>query len=176
MSNLTYPETAPVKHGIEFSVERMHDCFYELAPMASDHWSEVAYFKDKLPLCVDWSAYWELDHKNLIHLVTARLPQTMNPLSGELHGELVGYWIGFLVPTPFYASTPTAHTSLYYLKPEHRKGRTGICLFKFVEKSLRERGIKYVITSTKIDHDAGHLFEHLGWKETERVYAKWIGE
>lgn len=149
---------------MEFAIERISDCIEELKPITERHWQEVAFYKNKMALDVDWGTYRVLEDQGMIHMVTAR--------SG---GMLVGYWMGFLFPNPFYRSTPTAHTSVYYLEAPFRKGTVGIRLFKFVEKSLKAKGIKLIITSTKIAHDVGRMFEFLGWDEVERVYSKWIG-
>ena len=50
--------------------------------------------------------------------------------------EVVGYAIFLIQPHLHYKTCLTAFEDIYYLKPEYRKGRTGIKMFKFAEEEF----------------------------------------
>ena len=61
-----------------------------------------------------------------------------------------------------------------YLVRAHRKGFTGIRLFKHVEKEMASLGVRKLFTGTKVHLDMSKLFEYLGYKRVEFLYAKLI--
>ena len=71
-----------------------------------------------------------------------------------------------------YKTCKTAFEDIYFLKKEYRKGRTGIRLFQFAEKELRNEGVNRVVMHTKIHLDNSSLFEYLGYKLTDKLYTK----
>jgi GNAT superfamily N-acetyltransferase len=86
--------------------------------------------------------------------------------------EVVGYAIFLIQPHLHYKTCLTAFEDIYYLKPEYRKGRTGIKMFKFAEDVLRSAGVNRIIFHTKIHLDNSKLFEYLGYKHTDKLYSK----
>jgi N-acetylglutamate synthase-like GNAT family acetyltransferase len=61
------------------------------------------------------------------------------------------------------------------VKKEFRKGRIGIRLFQYAEKVLKERGVQRMVVNTKIHLDNSRLFEYLGYKMTDKVFTKMLG-
>jgi L-amino acid N-acyltransferase YncA len=106
--------------------------------------------------------------------------------SGRLHvftarhdRRLVGYHVAIVAGHLHYVSTLHAITDVYYVLPEYRKGRTGLCLFRAYEAEMVRLGVRKLITGAKLhtaDGRSGKLFEYLGWRPTETVYTKLIGE
>ena len=82
------------------------------------------------------------------------------------------YIIFFLQPHIHYKTCMTAFEDVYYVSPEHRRGRVGIRLFQYAEKVLRNIGINRIILHTKIHLDNSRLFEYLGYKNSDKVYTK----
>lgn len=149
---------------VTFAVEEWNDVSPEMAPLWESHWKEVARDHDHIPLDPDLNLYAYLASVGQLHVMVARDK-----------GKVVGYHISIVKPHLHYKSSLHAQTDVYYIDPEHRKGMTGVRLFKEVEKSLAARGVKKMITGTKLSLDMGKIFERLGWHETERTYTKCIG-
>ncbi len=131
------------------------------------HWEEVANYKDKIELDLDVKSYDDLAARDQLHIVTAR---------DEKSNKIVGYHWLIIKPHMHYKQSLTAFTDVFFLHPDYRKGMNGVKLFKFVEKSLKERGVKRVTASVKTGHDKSKIFERLGWDRAEIVYTKFIGD
>lgn len=150
---------------ITYAVESWSDVQAEMAPLWVSHYEEVALNRDKMPLSPDFANYDQMEKLGMLHIVVAR----------EV-GKIVGYHFTLVRPHLHYVSTLCGMTDIYYVAPEKRTGRTPLRLFQFVEKSLKDRGVKKLFTGTKKSLDAGGLFEMMGWTEAERLYTKWIGD
>ena len=150
---------------ITFAVENWFDVMDQMAPLWPAHWEEVALNRDKIPLDPDFDAYGAMQNAGMLHIVVARK-----------EGAVVGYHFTIVKPHLHYRRSLSGFTDIYYIAPDHRTGRTPLRLFQFVEKTLKARGVEKLFTGTKTSLDAGPLFEHMGWKETERLYTKFIGE
>ncbi len=150
---------------MKFQVEAWSACKAEMAALWPIHWEEVANDKDKIKLDVWFEAYDEMEKSGQLHIVTARID-----------GKIFGYHWSVVRPHLHYKSSLTAYTDIYFLHPDFRKGMNGIKLFKFVEKSLKERGVEKMYTASKVKLDKSPIFEFLGWDEAETVYTKYIGD
>ena len=148
-----------------FQVERWSDLQAEMLPLLSKHWEEIAINRDKIPLDIDMDRYAALEEAGALHIVTARED-----------GELIGYHVAIVSPHLHYKSTLHGITDVYFIRPEHRKGFTGIRLFKRVEEEMRKLGVRKLFTGTKLHLDMGKVFERLGYSPTERLYTKYIGD
>lgn len=129
------------------------------------HWEEIALDRAKVPLDVDWPRYDALAAAGALHCVTARED-----------GRLIGYHVAIVSGHLHYASTLHGFTDVYFLLPEARAGRTGLRLFQEVERQMRALGVKKLFTGTKLHLDQSRLLEHLGYRRTEYLYTKLIGE
>ena len=146
---------------VTFLVEPWSQCWRELSALWDAHWQEVATHKDSIKLKVDMEAYAFMEARGMLHVVVARSA-----------GKVVGYHLSFVRPHFHYADSLTGYVDVYFLEEAFRKGATGIKMFRFVEKSLRARGVQRIFTATKISHDKSALFERLGYKEVEKVFSK----
>ena len=131
--------------------------------MFSRHWREIALNHDEVPLDIDWARYADLHEKGALHVVTARR-----------EGRLIGYHIAIITTHLHYRSTLHGITDVYYIVPECRHGVTGMRLFQAVERELKARGVRKLFTATKLHLDQGPLFERMGYRPVERLYAKLI--
>lgn len=147
---------------IAFAVEQYQDAIDEIKPYYQAHYDELASNKE-IPLDPNYEAYDRMAEMGLMHVVTARLD-----------GVLVGYHISIVFPHLHYKQSLTAHTDIYYLRPDCRIGRNGIELFKFMECSLKDKGVQRIYMMTKTDADKGAILERLGYAEKERIYTKMI--
>jgi GNAT superfamily N-acetyltransferase len=145
---------------INYAVESPSTFIEELREVIPLHYDELCITKD-FPLMPDYEAYWRMDFAGLLRCITAR------DESG-----LIGYAIFIVQPHLHYKSCKTAFEDIYFLKKEHRLGRTGIRLFQFAEEALRADGINRIIMHTKIHLDNSRLFDYLGYKHTDKIYTK----
>lgn len=150
---------------VTFHVESMRGIHHEMEPLLRAHWEEIALDHHEVPLDPDWARYFELDDKGALSVVTARC-----------EGKLVGYHIAMITPHLHYRGTLHGITDVYYLAPEHRRGFTGIRMFKAVNDEMKRRGVVKLVTATKMHHDMGRIFERLGYRATERTYTKIVGD
>jgi GNAT superfamily N-acetyltransferase len=145
---------------VQYVVEDPATFIEELKEVIPLHYDELCVTKD-FPLLPDYEAYGRLYMAGLLTCVTAR------DASG-----LIGYAIFIVQPHLHYRSCKTAFEDIYFLRKEHRLGRTGIRLFQFAEEALRADGVNRIIMHTKIHMDNSRLFEYLGYKHTDKLYTK----
>ena len=145
---------------IEYAVEDPATFIDELKEVIPLHYDELCITKD-FPLMPDYEAYGRMYVAGLLRCITAR------DESG-----LIGYAIFIVQPHLHYKSCKTAFEDIYFLRKEHRLGRTGIRLFQFAEEALRADGVNRIIMHTKIHLDNSRLFDYLGYKHTDKIYTK----
>jgi hypothetical protein len=150
---------------VRFEVEKWRDALPEMEPILVKHWREIALGHDKVPLDIARDRYQELCDTGALHVVTARKD-----------GELIGYHVAIISGHLHYISTLHAITDVYFILPRYRLGFTGIRMFRFVEAEMRKRGVKKLITGTKLHLDIGAILRFLGFGATETVYTKYIGD
>lgn len=146
---------------ITYQVEAWSDIVDEMKHLWQSHWEEVAMDHETIKLAPDYGLYEYYESTGALHIVTVREK-----------GSIVGYHISIVRPHLHYANDLHGFTDVYYVHPSKRNGWTGIKLFKFSDKTLKARGVKKVITATKLHLDMGLIFDRLGYRETERVYTK----
>lgn len=124
------------------------------------HYEELCVTKD-FPLVPDYDAYKRLADAGMLRCVTVRADE-----------EMIGYAIFIVQPHLHYMTCKTAFEDIYYIRPDFRKGRVGIRLFKYAEEVLQRIGVNRIIMHTKIHMDNSKLFEYLGYKLTDKIYTK----
>jgi len=150
---------------VTYAVEPWSTFCIESEPLWARHWEEIAIDRDAIKLRIDYEQYAMMDHIGALHVVVARKA-----------GQIIGYWLGIIRPHLHYADSLSAFTDVYFIAPEHRKGRTGIELFRFAEKTLKQRGVQKIFTGTKLHLDMSRLLERLGYRATETLFTKVIKE
>lgn len=150
---------------ITIQTESFEDNLPEFKPLFPLHWEELALNKDKVPLDPQYDIYIARERKDELIFVTVRED-----------AEPIGYFIGFIAPGLHYQTCLTCTMDIFYVHPEKRTGRTGIKLFKFVEKELRRRGVDRWFVGSKCHADASALFEYLKFGKVETYYSKWLGD
>lgn len=143
-----------------YRCENFFDIVSELENLFPDHYDELCVTKD-FPLAPDYEQYRSLNDAKLLVTITCRCD-----------GELIGYIVFFIKPHIHYRTCITAFEDMYYVKPEHRRGRVGIRLFKYAEDVLKNIGIHRIILHTKVHLDNSRLFEYLGYKNSDKVFTK----
>ena len=146
---------------VTFALEKMQDVQREMEELLPLHWQEIAGDQEIIKLDPDWPSYFAMENTGVVHAMFARSA-----------GIMVGYHISFLRPHLHYRSSFSAITDVYFVHPDFRKGRTGIELFKAVEKSWKARGVQKAFTGCKTYHDLTGIFERMGWVFREKLFVK----
>lgn len=149
--------------GTVYAVERWRDLKPEMLPLLKRHWREIALNHADVPLDIDHERYDAMDKSGSLHILTCRRA-----------GLLIGYHVAIVSGHLHYKSTLHGITDVYYIAPECRHGVTGMRMFQAVERELKKLGVRKLFTATKLHLDQGTLFERLGYKPVERLYAKII--
>ena len=149
---------------ITYQIERYSDVVPELATLYPEHYEELeGATSGGYDLDLDWNQYKNLDNAGMIQLVTCRSD-----------GELIGY-ILYIVSRHLHVKTClTAYEDIYFLRKQHRKGRTGIKLFQYAEQYLKSLHVNKILCSTKVHQDNSKLFEYLGYRFVEKLFSKYI--
>ena len=150
---------------LTFGVENWAEAKAEIMLLWPLHWEEIANDKERIELAPDVEAYDRLGENGELHIIVARSA-----------GKLVGYHFWFVKPHIHYKTTLMAFTDIFFLLPEFRRGRNGLNLFKFGEKSLKARGVKKLFIGSKLKLDLSTLFAYLGYAKTEVFYSKYLGD
>ena len=155
-------------------VERLVDNLEELKPFFQPHWQELALNQDKVPL----------DPQYEVYLARDRAGQVLNVCLRE-EGEIVAYFVGFVMPGLHYQTCLTLQMDIFWLHPDYRDGdsldaveRDMVCmqLFEAVKAEGQRRGVQRAFYGSKLHKDSAALFEALGMVEVERYYSAWWGE
>ena len=154
-----------------YAVEPWSDVVGEMRGLWQAHFREVASDQELAPLDPDLEAYARLEAAGALHVLTMR--------EGRV---LAGYLVALVWPHLHHRSVCHAFFDLYYVRPAHRRWTAGIRLFREAARTLAARGVRRMITGTKLHSapngrplDVGPIFRRLGWVEMERQYGKWIG-
>lgn len=136
----------------------------EMDELFPAHYEELCVTKE-FEYDPDYDAYRRLAQAGMLRCITCRAD-----------GELIGYIIFIIGPHLHYKSCITATEDIYFIRKDYRKGRIGIKLFQYAEQVLKERGIQRIVMHTKVHLDNSRLFEYLGYKQTDKVFTKILGE
>lgn len=139
----------------------LHCDFPEVVELARHFWKETIYEE---PFCAE-------SVRNMVALAHA---QGLLAVLEEDAG-IVGFVAGCKGALLGNASVTTGTELAWWVEPEHRKGRQGIELMKFIETLAREQGIKYwnmVSMQSSSPEVANRIYERLGYQKTETSYSK----
>ena len=139
----------------------------ELTPLLNLHWEEIAANQGEMPLNPQFEAYEGLQLAGLFVAMICRREDTE---------EIMGYAMFFCTPHLHYKDTLCAENDIIYLRPEYRKGFTGIRLIKESERVLKEIGCGVITMRVKLAMDFGKVLERLGFTPSEVAYRKYVGE
>ena len=147
---------------VSFQVERWSEFWPEGVKHFPAHYDELSLDKGKFKLAPFWERYAELDNAGVVVVFTARV-----------EGELVGYLCMMILPHLHYASAGNmAHTDMYFVAQEHRKGGLGARLFLFAQSELKKRGCVKMYTSCKVHQDHSAMFKALGFTLSDYFFTK----
>jgi GNAT superfamily N-acetyltransferase len=137
----------------------------EMMPLLPLHYAELALDQNRVPLAPQWHVYDARDSRGELQIVVLRED-----------GRVIGYYWGFVAPGLHYATCLTATMDIFFVHPEHRRGRNGRTLFEAVERDLRHRGVQRWFVGAKLHRDASPLFRRLGFTPIETYHSKWLAD
>ncbi len=147
---------------ITYAVEPWAQFQHDAADLFQIHWEEIALHKDTIKLAIDYRAFDQMDAQGMLHVVVAREA-----------GAVIGYWLGVIRPHLHYVNSLTAYTDVFYVRQQSRRD---VFVFqkmlKFVEASLKQRGVQKLFIASKAHKDLSRIFDRLGLTRTETVYTK----
>lgn len=134
----------------------------EILEMCAHFWSETIYDEPFDPDYTVNMVKLSLDHE-LLAVV-------------DLNG-VVGFVAGIKSPLLGNGDTLTGTELAWWIEPEHRKGRLGIDLMRYIEKLAKIQGVKYwnmISMESSAPEVANRIYERLGYSKSETSYTKVI--
>lgn len=147
---------------ITYEIGNAKECFNEIQRLFQDHYEEISLLKN-YELKPDYARYFSIHEKDMLQVILCKDDD-----------KIVGYIVFFICKHLHYIDCVLATEDIYYLKPEYRKGRTAIKMFKFAEQYLKSLNVDMIKYGTKIHSDNTSLFEYMGYSFTEKVYTKML--
>jgi GNAT superfamily N-acetyltransferase len=90
--------------------------------------------------------------------------------------KLVGYLVVLARNHPHYKDHIFASNDILFIDKEHRKGLVGYFLVKYVTEDLEKRGVSVLLFNTTVDKPYDPILKRLGFKHSEKLYTKYLGE
>ena len=146
---------------VSFKVEPFSEFFSEAIELLKLHWEEVAPYKDIFTINPELTRYHFLEENGNLCVVAARD-----------EGKLIGYIVMIIAPHHHYQHILAANDDLHFIHKDYRRGGLGSQMFKFVEEEMKKLGVKFIAMRTKVSHDHGKLFTHLGYEAMDVIYTK----
>jgi GNAT superfamily N-acetyltransferase len=151
--------------GYSINVERIEDCLEEIKPLHAAHWEETESYRHSIPLSVDYEYMINAERSGRFLLFTLRGPDH----------ELVGNCMMYLTRST-HTRKWIAEEDTIFIRKDHRKGRLGIKLIRYVETVMRSLGITEIRVTVKTVNRAGDLLQALGYEHTANQLTKVLGE
>lgn len=133
----------------------------EIKPLLVQQWDEIANWKGRIKLNVDWSTYSRLSTEGKLVVLTARSD-----------GELIGYSVFFLLRTPHYHDSLFALNDVLYIIPAHRRRNVGLDLIRRSEEACRQCGAVKISWHVKPSNHLAKLFIKLGYVKEEEILGR----
>ena len=152
---------------ITAQVESFQNALPELTRLFPQHWSELALFKDRMPLAPQYQEYVWREHAGSLFLTTVRR-----------NGKIVAYYVAQVAPGFHYGTTLTAHMDIMYIVPEAKGLGLSLPLMRAVRAELRRRRVQvwYSGWKTATPNGMDRLHELFGFQPADTHVALWIGQ
>lgn len=148
---------------ITYQREGLLPAMREAAVLLRDHYEEIAWRRDKIPLAPDDDRYLNLERAGVLRVYTARGPR------------LIGYSVYMVSTHAHYKETLYANNDVLFIEKQAR-GTVGLGLIRFAEAALKAEGVQVVMLHVKTYNDWSPIAERMGYEATDRIFQKWIGE
>jgi len=146
---------------IDFRLIRFSDHLDALDQMLYEHWIEMGRHRDEAPLDPDYICAAQLQDSE--HLFT---------VGAFDDDEMIGYSVNILTPMLHSRDTLAAQNAVLWLRPEYRKGFTGVRLIQFTEAMAKGMGCRILLLSARPDTVMFELLPKLKYDVHETVYSR----
>ena len=172
---------------ITYQAERIDKVRNEIGPMLHAHYLEIATDREVKTLDINWGRYYELERINCLHIMTARdfddgmlsteplgaiMTNDPNVIERGYRGNLIGYFVSFVMSHLHYQQTTYAMNDIFYVSPEHRRGLVGYKLMKKAAHDLKNLGADILTMHMKTDYPFRNLLIRQGYTLTEEIWEK----
>jgi GNAT superfamily N-acetyltransferase len=146
-----------------------------IEPLLKLHWSEVANYKDTIPLEPDWECYEALEKKDAFWACVVEEIHT-DVLAGHpvTITTIIGYSAFFISVHPHYKSLCVAENDVLYLHPEYRKAGIGLKLITESERMLKDLGVQKIQWHTTFKRDFTPLLIRKGYIEEDKILSRML--
>ncbi len=146
---------------VNYQQEFLDDVKGESLALIEGHFNEVYPCRDVYSLDMDWDTYSKLEDMGLVKIFTARDC-----------GTLVGYLWVILSPNIHSKGSYTACDDGLFVTKSHRGKMVAVELIRFVEKCLKEDGIKTFHLVGTAEKPIDSLVERMGYAKIETKFQK----
>ena len=149
---------------LDFAWERFTALSRELRPLFKQHYAEIALDQELVPLDPDWDLYFTYDLQGVLHVLTARHD-----------GQLVGYVFNLVGSHLHYVSTRFAHTEMFWLHQDFRKGWQPVRMLLENIAGLQAREAVIATINFKLGFKnarVGKLLYRIGYRPTDIVMRR----
>ena len=144
--------------------------YEDFAELIREHWQEVAVYKDKVALSIDWDYYETLYDAGRVLMLGA-----YDISRGNQNRKPVGYILDVLGNNPHYSDDVFAANDVIYVDPRWRRKGLGERLITVSERKLATLGVTVRTLHIKVLQDFGNMAEGLGYGMIETVRGKYLG-
>ena len=148
---------------VTFQRETWADYFRDCQALWVEHYDELALRKDRMKMKPDVPAYEAMEAAGILDILTVRED-----------GEMIGYVLSAVRPHLHYADTLCGFEDAYFLRKISRRGMLGVRMIREWLMAMRARWCVVAYGMTKPWLDNGPIFERLGGKLSDNVYAFWL--
>lgn len=152
---------------ITAQVESFQAAIPELMRLTPQHWSELALYRDRMPLAPQWDEYVRRERAGSLFLAAVRRD-----------GRMAAYYIAQVAPGFHYRLTLTAHMDVMYVTPDDKGAGLCLPLMKTVKRELERRGAQLWYSGWKTANPNGmdRLHGLFGFQPADTHVALWIGK
>lgn len=136
----------------------------ELKGLYPAQWDELGLDRERGELDPQHDIYEGLHARGALLLITLR----------DEGSRLVGYFLGFVLPSMHARSILELTTDFYRVLPEFRGRFGGVRLIRTAIAEAKRRGCHRFTAGTNLDNDASRLFAALGFKPLEVYHSLWL--
>lgn len=137
------------------------DHSFDLEHIFKEHWDEIAKNKQLMQLKPDYDSYIRLDEIGKLLVLYAYV--------GE---EVIGYSYNILNYHLHYSDLLVSFNDLLYIRPDYRKGTTGLRLMKETEIEAKKMGAHLMIWHAKENTSLSTILTKKNYKVQDITFSK----
>lgn len=145
---------------------RVADYMGRLRTLHEQHWIETEGYHDVAGFNPDYQRGYDLEAQGRYLLIVAEDKTT---------GEVVGNY-GLYVSRSMHTQQLVATEDTLFVSRPHRRGRLGIALIRYGEKTLTQLGCVEMSVDVKLSNNVGQMINRMGYEPVGTKYTKILKE